>query len=359
MTEMFTPFAIGQLTLSNRVVVPPMCQYSAAPDGDANDWHLMHYGTLALSGAGLVIFEATAVSPEGRISNNDLGIWSDGNEKALKNCLDRIRVYSQTPLGVQLAHAGRKGARNGSSDQTLLSGDGGWTPLAPSALAYGSKYPVPEALDADGIQQIKTNFVDAAKRAHSVGFDLIEVHAAHGYLLHEFLSPLANHRTDGYGGDVQNRMRLTLEIFDAVRNAFPADKPVGIRISGSDWAEGGWNLDESVALAQVLDKRGCSFIHVSGGGLTPDQKLAPAPGYQVAMAAAIKRVVSMPVIAVGLITSPEQAATIIESQSADLVAVGRASLYNPRWAWHAAEALNATIGSAPKQWRRAKPAIFV
>lgn len=354
MNLLFSPVSIGQLRLSNRIVVPPMCQYSARPDGRATDWHLMHYGSFALSGAGLVVVEATAVAPEGRISGNDLGIWSNDAADALKKTLAAIRAYADVPFGIQLAHAGRKGSRAAFSEKELAAGDGGWRPVAPSAVSYGPGYSTPDALDSDGIRKVVADFADAARRADGAGFDAIEIHAAHGYLLHEFLSPLSNRRTDAYGGPPENRMRLVLEVFDAVRQAFPADKPVGIRISGSDWADGGWDIGDSVVLSEKVEKRGCAYIHVSGGGLSLEQKLRVGPGYQVAMAAAVRRSVGIPVIAVGLITEPLQAETILESGCADLVAVGRGMLYDPRWPWHAAEKLGAAV-KAPPQYLRARP----
>lgn len=354
MNVLFSPVAIGALELSNRIVVPPMCQYSAPPNGCATDWHLMHYGSLALSGPGMVIVEATAVEPEGRISGNDLGLWSAETEDALAKVLKSIRAYSDTPIGIQLAHAGRKGSRTAFAEETLPPESGGWQPVAPSAIAYGPGYSTPAALEAEGIGRIIVRFADAAKRADRAGFDAVEVHAAHGYLLHEFLSPLSNRRTDTYGGSLENRMRLALDVFDAVRSAFPQAKPVGARISGSDWVEGGWSIEDSVNLSKEFERRGCAYIHVSGGGLSLDQKLRVGPGYQIDMAARIKRSVSIPVIGVGLITEPVQAETILESGCADLVAVGRGMLYDPRWAWHAAEKLGASL-KAPAQYHRACP----
>lgn len=354
MNMLFSPTAIDQLKLANRIVVPPMCQYSATAGGIATDWHLIHYGSMMLSGAGLVIVEATAVEAEGRISGNDLGIWSDACEESLGNMISRLRVYSPTPLAVQLAHAGRKGSRVAFSEETLPPAAGGWLPPAPSALAYGPDYPTPDELDEAGIRRIVASFTRAAERAGRAGFDAIEIHAAHGYLLHEFLSPLANRRSDAYGGSLENRMRLTLEVFDAARAAFPKAKPVGIRISGSDWAEGGWNIKESSILARELEKRGCAYIHVSGGGLALGQKLRVGPGYQIDMAREVKQAVGIPVIGVGLITEPEQAETILQAGYADLVALGRKMLYDPRWPWHAAEKLGATV-SAPLQYIRSKP----
>lgn len=354
MNLLFAPINLESLTLPNRIVIPPMCQYSATHDGLPTDWHLLHYGSLALSGAGLLIVEATAVEPEGRISGNDLGLWSDTTMTAFKSMIEKIRAHSDTPLAVQLGHAGRKGGRVAFTEETLAPEAGGWDPVGPSSIAYGQGFPTPAALDADGIRRVVRNFADAARRADLAGFDAVEVHAAHGYLLHEFLSPISNRRTDAYGGSLENRTRLAREVFAAVRAAFPAGKPVGIRISASDWVDGGWNMEESAVLAAELEHMGCAFVHVSGGGLSLDQKLQVGPGYQVDMAARVKRAVSIPVIAVGLITQPEQAETILESGCADMVAVGRGMLYDPRWPWHAAERLGVSI-RAPLQYHRARP----
>lgn len=354
---LFTPFSLGKLELANRIIVPPMCQYSSE-DGLAAEWHSMHYGTLAASGAGMVIVEATAVTPEGRISPHDLGIWSAEAESALKRMLDGIRAYSNTPIALQLAHAGRKASQHRPWDaeagKAVPAGQGGWIPLAPSALPYNAADPIPQALDADGIARIVEAFAEAARRAERIGFDALEVHAAHGYLLHEFLSPLANKRSDAYGGDLAGRMKLPLEVYAAVRKAFPKEKPVGVRLSGADWVPGGWNVDDSVAFVRELRKRGCAYAHVSGGGLSPEQQLHVGPGYQVDMAARVKREVGLPTIAVGLITEPMQAETIIATAQADLVALGRAMLYNPRWPWHAAATLSAKI-TAPPQYHRSAP----
>lgn len=354
MNILFSPIAIDSLQLPNRIAIPPMCQYSATTDGMATDWHLIHYGTLALSGAGLLIVEATAVEPEGRISGNDLGLWSDEHGKSFGALLERIRAYSDMPVAVQLAHAGRKGGRVAFTEETLPPEKGGWRVVAPSPVVYGDGYSMPEELDARGVRRVIDNFAAAAARAGRIGIDAIEIHAAHGYLLHEFLSPLTNLRSDSYGGTPENRMRLVLETFDAVRDVFPAGRPVGIRISGSDWVDGGWTIEDSVALSRELEKRGCAYIHVSGGGLSLEQTLRVGLGYQIGMAAKVKRAVNIPVIGVGLIIEPEQAETILEAGAADMVAVGRAMLYDPRWPWHAAERLGVSI-SAPIQYLRARP----
>ncbi len=355
MSTLFTPLSFGPLTIPNRIVVPPMCQYSAR-DGQAQDWHLMHYGGLAMSGAGLLIVEATAVEPEGRISAADLGLWDDACEAALGRVLAGVRQYSPMPLAVQLAHAGRKA----STGLPWLGGaqvgpqDGGWTPVAPSALAYGPDEATPLALDADGIRRVRRAFVDSARRAARLGFDAVELHAAHGYLLHEFLSPLSNQRTDGYGGSLDNRLRLVLEIFADMREALPDQIPLGVRISATDWVPGGWDVEQSIALARRLKGLGAAYIHVSSGGLAPEQQIALGPGYQVGFAEAIRKATGLTTIAVGLITEADQAEAIVASGQADAVALGRAMLYDPRWAWHAAAHLGAQV-DCPPQYLRCQP----
>lgn len=351
---LFSPISIGRLGLANRIVIPPMCMYSAGDDGLATDWHQQHYASLALSGAGLLIVEATAVAPEGRIANRDLGLWSDETAAATADLLARIRAYSDMPIAVQLGHAGRKGCRDGMTDDTLPPEKGGWQVVAPSAIPYGDKYPLPHALTEAEIGDLVAAFAAAAVRADQAGYDAIEVHAAHGYLLHEFLSPVANRREDGYGGTFENRARFPLEVFQAVRKAFSPDKPVGIRISGSDWVEGGWDVTQSVRFAREVEKLGCAYIHVSGGGLSLDQALRVGPGYQLDMAAAVKAEASVPVIGVGMITEAELAESAVRSGQVDLVAVGRGMLFNPRWPWYAAQRLGATA-RAPAQYLRCRP----
>ena len=356
MTKLFSPITMNGLTLPNRIVIPPMDQYSAV-DGIAATWHSMHYGHLAVSGAGLLIVEATAVEATGRISPNDLGMWNDEQELAHRKMLHFIRKVSHMPIGVQLGHAGRKGssATPWSGRGALSPDDGGWNVCAPSSIQYDQKSPIPIALTSGDIAPLIKAFVDAAVRAHHAGYDLIELHAAHGYLLHQFLSPLTNFRTDEFGGELEQRMRFPLEVFKAVRAAVPASMPVGVRVSGSDFVEDGWNVEECATFAAELEGLGCSFIHVSGGGLSPDQKITLAPGYQVGMATQIKAATNMPTIAVGLITEPELAAGIVETGQADMVAIGRAMLYDPRWGWHAAAKLGVKVSDAPRQYLRCEP----
>ena len=362
---LFSPVSLGGLSLANRIVIPPMCQYSAS-NGLASDWHLMHYGALSHSGAGMLIVEATAVTPEGRISPEDLGLWSDDCEEALARVVSAVRAYSTMPICLQIAHAGRKASEYAPwrGEGVIPEERGGWQPEAPSPLAYArpaGNSRLPKQLDEQECARIVEAFATAAIRAARIGFDAVELHAAHGYLLHEFLSPLSNNRTDRYGGSRENRMAFPLKVFEAVRLVFPADKPVGVRISGSDWTPGGWDIEASRALARKLQFRGSAYIHVSGGGLSPDQNLRVGPGYQADMAASIRADLAefpeggnpMPVIAVGLITEPEQAETLLLSGQADLVAVGRAMLYDPRWPWHAAARLGAAVAAPPQYWRSA------
>jgi len=352
MSKLFSPTSLGPLSLQNRIVISPMCQYSAR-DGSATSWHLIHLGHLALSGAGLLFIEATAVEPEGRITPSDLGLWSDANEEALAAVLREVRAHSRMPVGIQLAHAGRKASTSApwEGGHSIAPADGGWVTLAPSALPFAERDITPHALDLAGIQRIRAAFAAAAVRADRLGIDAIEVHAAHGYLLHQFLSPLSNRRDDAYGGTLENRMRFPLEVYDAVRAAFPANKPVGVRVSATDWVDGGWDLEQTVAFAQALRQRGCAFIDVSSGGLSLQQKIAVGPGYQVPFASRLRREAGMPVIAVGLITDAQQAEHILEAGDADMVALARGMLYDPRWPWHAAAELGAQVDAPPQYWR--------
>ncbi|MEO6897885.1 MAG: NADH:flavin oxidoreductase/NADH oxidase [Caldimonas sp.] len=356
MSRLFEPFRIGEMALANRIVVAPMCQYSAR-EGSALDWHMIHLGHLALSGAGLLILEATAVSAEGRITDGDLGLYSDENEAALARVLAAVREQSPIRLGMQLAHAGRKASSRAPWEggaQVPLGQPGSWQAVAPSPVPHAPSEQAPLALDDAGLQKIRDDFARTSARAARLGLDGLEIHAAHGYLLHQFLSPIANKRTDAYGGSLANRMRFPLEIFEVVRAAFPAGKPVWARISATDWVPGGWDIDGTVALSQALKARGCAAIHVSSGGVSPQQKIAVGPGYQVPFAQRVKAEVGLPTIAVGLITEPEQAETIVASGEADAVSLARAMLYDPRWPWHAAAKLGAQV-HAPRQYWRSQP----
>ncbi len=356
MSRLFEPMLIGNLRLANRIVIAPMCQYSAQ-DGQATDWHMIHLGHLALSGAGLMILEATAVSPEGRISPEDLGLYSDADEAALARVLAAVRTYSTIPVAIQLSHAGRKGSSRPPWDggaQIPPDEPTGWTTEAPSAVPHSSADAVPHALDRAGLERVREHFVMSAERAARLGLDGIEIHGAHGYLLHQFLSPLANKREDEYGGSLENRMRFPIEVFDAVRAAFPADRPVWMRISATDWVPGGWDIEGTIALSRMLKGRGCAAIHVTTGGVSPEQAIKLGPGYQVPYAQRVKAEVGLPTIAVGLITEPEQAEAIIANNEADAVSLARAMLYDPRWPWHAAAKLGAKV-AAPKQYWRSQP----
>ena len=353
MSRLFQPFAIGPLPLANRIVIAPMCQYSAS-EGSATDWHLVHLGHLAISGAGLLVIEATAVSAEGRITPGDLGLYGDANEAALARVLGIVRSQSGIKVAMQLAHAGRKASSRApwqGGAQIALGEADAWQAVAPSALPHLPAEDAPLALDAAGMQKIRDDFAATARRAARLGIDGLEIHAAHGYLLHEFLSPLANRRDDAYGGSLANRMRFPLEVFDAVRAAFPADKPVWARLSATDWVDSGWDIDDAVAFSKALLARGCAAIHVSSGGVSPQQKIAVGPGYQVPFARRVKEETGATTIAVGLITEPEQAETIIADGDADAVALARAMLYDPRWPWHAAATLGAQVEAPPQYWR--------
>jgi 2,4-dienoyl-CoA reductase-like NADH-dependent reductase (Old Yellow Enzyme family) len=352
MSTLFTPFDLGALRLHNRIVIAPMCQYSAV-DGAASDWHTVHLGHLALSGAALLVIEATAVEAPGRITPGCLGLWDDATEAALRRTLQVVRANSRMPIAIQLAHAGRKASSHVPWQGGMLipPAEGGWRPVAPSPLPQLDGEAPPVALDEAGMQRIVAAFADAARRAHRLGLDAIELHAAHGYLLHQFLSPIANARTDAYGGPLANRMRLPLQVFEAVRAAVPAAMPVGVRVSATDWVQGGWDVDQCAEFARALKARGLSFLHVSSGGVSPRQQIPLGPGYQVGLAATLKRETGLPTIAVGLITEPKQAEDIVASGQADAVALARGMLFDPRWPWHAAAELGAQVEAPPQYWR--------
>jgi 2,4-dienoyl-CoA reductase-like NADH-dependent reductase (Old Yellow Enzyme family) len=356
MSALFTPFRVGALELSNRIVIAPMCQYSAV-DGCMTDWHVVHLGHLALSGAALLTIEATAVLPEARITYADVGLWNDATEAAIARTLESIRRWSDIPIAIQLAHAGRKASTEvpwKGGVQVPPDHPNGWQTFAPSAIPFEAGQQPPVALDRDGLTRVRQAFAAAAQRAARLGVDAVQLHCAPGYLLHEFLSPLSNRRDDEYGGSLENRMRFPLEVFDAVRAAFPADLAVSMRVSGTDWADGGWDIDQTIAFARALEARGCAAMHVSSGGLTPAQQIPVGPSYQVPLARAVKKATRMPVIAVGLITEFEQAEAIVGTGDADLIALARTILYNPRWPWHAAAHFGAQV-KAPDQYLRSQP----
>jgi 2,4-dienoyl-CoA reductase-like NADH-dependent reductase (Old Yellow Enzyme family) len=353
---LFSPLAIGGLEISNRVFVSPMCQYSSE-DGFSSDWHLVHLGSRAVGGAGLVFTEATAVLPEGRISPQDLGLWKDDHIPGLKRIVNFLHGQG-AHAAVQLAHAGRKAsmARPWAPEQRYVSpAEGGWeNVMAPSPVRFGEGYGQPIALDLAGIQAIKQAFVRAAERSQEAGFDVVELHAAHGYLMHEFLSPLSNQRTDAYGGSFENRIRLLVEVADAVRAVLPAKTPLLVRISATDWFEDGWDIEQSIALAKVLKEHQVAFLDVSTGGMTPHAVMPVGPGYQTVFSERIRREAGIATGTVGMITSPSQAEHILRSGQADAVLLARELLRQPYWPLKAAEELHDTTSWAP-QYLRAAP----
>ena len=355
MTSLFSPLTLRSLTLRNRIGVSPMCQYSSV-NGYADDWHLVHLGGLATGGAGLVFTEAAAVTPNGRISQHDLGIWDDGHVAMLQRITAFVRAHGAA-AGIQLAHAGRKASTKRPWEGTgvISPSEGGWDDVvAPTDIAFSETYPHPHALTTDGIADIIHAFRAAALRAVAAGFQVAEIHAAHGYLLHEFLSPLSNHRTDHYGGSFTNRARLTLEVASAVRAAWPEHLPVFVRISATDWTEGGWDVDESVQLAVQLKAIGIDVVDCSSGGLVPHQRIAVGPGYQVPFARRVRGDAGIATATVGLITEAAQAEQIIDDGDADIVLMARELLRNPRWPLAAAHELGVD-GPWPPQYVRAKP----
>jgi len=352
MSTLFSPISLRGLTLPNRIMVAPMCQYSAV-DGEATDWHFTHINSLTLSGAAMFCIEATAVEAIGRITPGCLGLWNDTTEAALKPIIASARKHSKAAIAMQLAHAGRKASSHTPWDggQQIPIVDGGWQTEAPSAVAHKEGELSPLALDAAGLARVRDAFVATAKRADRLGLDALELHCAHGYLMHQFLSPISNRRADQYGGSLENRMRFPLEVFEAVRAAFPADKPVGAKVSATDWVEGGWDLAQTIEFAKQLKARGLDWIDVSSGGVSPLQKIPLGPGYQVPFAQAIKEATGLTTIAVGLITQPKQAEDIVASGKADIIALARGMLYDPRWGWHAAAELGGHVTAPPAYWR--------
>ena len=351
MSKLFSPFTLRELTFPNRVFVSPMCQYSCV-DGLATYWHLVHLGSRAVGGAGLVMTEATAVSPEGRISPADLGLWNDTQIPPLRETAAFIKANGAVP-GMQIAHAGRKASTAAPGTGQGAVTEGGWTPLAPSAEAFSPDYPMPRAMTDDDLERVVADFRATATRALDAGFEVVEVHNAHGYLLHEFLSPLSNHRTDDYGGSFENRARLPLRVARAVREVWPANQPLFVRISATDWADGGWDIDESVRFAQSLREIGVDLVDCSSGGLVPSARIPVGPGYQVPFAERIRREAAIATVAVGVITEPEQAEVIVANEQADAIMLAREMLRDPYWPLHAAKVLG-TEGRWPKQYERAK-----
>ena len=354
MAHLFEPLKLRDIVLSNRIGIPPMCQYSAH-DGMAADWHFVHYGSRAVGGAALMIVEATAVTPEGRISLGDMGIWDDRHIEPLSR-IARFAQQQGCVAAIQLAHAGRKASvgLGWQAQSTLSEAEGGWNTVAPSAVAFGPGYAVPEKLDAVAIPGVIASFAAGARRAREAGFQTVEIHAAHGYLLHQFLSPLSNQRKDAYGGSFENRTRLVREVVKAVRAEWPERLPLLIRLSATDWVDGGWNADETVELCRILKGLGVDLVDVSSAGLVPTAKIPAGPGFQTEFAARVKREAGIATAAVGLITSPAQADHIIRSGQADIVLIGREILRNPYWPLAAAQALGHEA-AWPHQYLRAAP----
>jgi len=357
-SKLFTPIRLGGVTLPNRIVVSPMCQYSA-DDGSMTDWHMMHLGALAASGAGLLMIEATGVTREGRISHGCTGLYSDNNEAAMKRVVDACRRVTRNPIGVQLGHAGRKASVQAPwlGGKALPAAESPWQTVAPSALAYDQGWHTPRELSAADIAGLAQAFAASAARALRIGLDAVELHSAHGYLLHEFLSPLANRRTDRYGGSLENRMRAPLEIAQALRAAWPKERCLGARITASDWAEGGFEVDDAVVYARALAQIGFDYVCVSSGGAVPQQRIKVVPGYQVPFAEKVKHGAPVAVRAVGMIADPQQAEEIVASDKADMVALARGFLDDPRWVWHAAEKLGAKV-DYPPQYARSRPELW-
>ena len=361
-SKLFEQIQFGSLSLVNKIVIAPMCQYSATGQGEVTYWHEQQWANYALSGAGLCIIEATAVQANGRISYADLGLWNDTQRDQIKALLHKVKNISPMPFAIQLAHAGRKAStekpwlvKHGKG-QIAPEHEHGWQTVSASHIAFHPNDVLPHALSIAEIKQIQQDFAASAVRAVEAGFSLIEVHAAHGYLLHQFMSPLSNHRQDEYGGSFENRIRFTLEVVQAIQQVVPHDFPVGIRISATDWMDGenAWNIESSIELSKVLEQFGVAYIHVSSGGLHEKQDIKIAASYQVPFASAIKKQVNVPVITVGLITEAEQAEQILQNEDADAIGLARAILYDPRWPWHAAAKLGEKVQIAP-QYLRCQP----
>ena len=358
MSALFQPLEMGGVTLENRIVVSPMCQYSAV-DGLAQPWHLIHVGGLMLSGAGLVIMEATATEAAGRITHGCLGLYTDAHEAALTALVAEARKLSDAAIGIQLSHAGRRGScrsiRDRNRGESLPPEEGAWQTFGPSAFGYDETWHMPKEMDADDIARVTQSFVDAADRAGRAGFDVLEIHAAHGYLLHQFLSPVTNHRTDAYGGSTENRMRFPIEVVRAVRAVWPKHRALGVRVNSTDWHPEGQSIDEAVVFAQQLEAAGVDYVVMSAGNLAPGSKIPVAtPGHQVDFATLVKKHTGLVSMAVGLIATPNLAEEIVREEKADLMAIGRAMLDNPRWGLHAAARLGVDVDYAP-QYLRARP----
>jgi 2,4-dienoyl-CoA reductase-like NADH-dependent reductase (Old Yellow Enzyme family) len=358
MSRLFTPITLGGVTFANRIAVSPMCQYSAN-EGAPNDWHAQHLASLSMSGAGLLIVEMTAVEPEGRITPHCLGLYSDSCEAAFEPILATCRRWGIAKLGIQLAHAGRKGSVKvpWEGGAPLAAGEGAWQTYASSAIPFDEGWHTPQALDEAGLARIRDGFAASARRADRLGFELVELHGAHGYLLHNFVSPISNRRSDAYGGSLENRMRFPLEVAAAVRAVWPRDKALGMRITGSDWIDGGLTPEDAAVFANELRGIGFDYVCVSSGGVSPQARVAIGPGYQVPFAEIVKKESTIAVQSVGLIVDPHLAEAIIAEGRADCVALARGFLDDPRWGWHAADALGAEIAHPP-QYHRARPKLW-
>jgi 2,4-dienoyl-CoA reductase-like NADH-dependent reductase (Old Yellow Enzyme family) len=357
-SQLFSPITLGGVSFANRIVVAPMCQYSSV-DGLANDWHIQHLGNLSMSGAALVVIEATGVEPIGRITHGCLGLWSEVHEAALGRAVETARRWGTAKLGIQLAHAGRKASTQVPwlGGKPLGPDEAPWQTVSASAIPFAEGWHTPAALDQAGIDRVKAAFVDAARRSLRLGLDVVEIHGAHGYLVHQFLSPLSNRRTDRYGGSLENRMRFGLEIAEALRAVWPKDRVLGARISAHEWVEGGFGVADAVVFSKELRARGVDYVCVSSGGNAAAQKIQVGPGYQVPFAAEIRAKAGIATRAVGMIVDPRQAEEIVASGQADMVALARGILDNPRWGWHAADTLGAGV-RVPPQYERARPATW-
>ncbi len=353
-STLFSPITLRGLTIPNRITVAPMCQYSAK-DGVPQDWHMVHLGQYALSGSGLIFTEATGVEPDGRITLGCTGLYDDKTENAFARIVSFMKSVGDMSIGIQLGHAGRKGSTiEPWLGGGMIEGEGAWHPQAPSAVPYLPGWPPPDPMDDADMDRIKQAFIDATHRADRAGFDVVQVHVAHGYLLHQFLSPITNTRVDAYGGNLEARMRYPLEVFKAVREAFPDKKPVMVRLSASDWIEGGWDIEQSIEFCHALKEMGCDMVDVSSGGVDQSQQITAGPGYQVDFSARIRAEAGMPTMSVGQITDPIQAETILRTGQADMVALARGMLWDPRWTWKAAVALDEEI-ALPAPYARCNP----
>ena len=357
-SPLFSPIDLRSMHLENRIVVSPLAQFMAEGNGNATDWHLMHLGNLALSGASLLIAEATAVEQRGANTHNYLGLWSDANEQALKRVVDFCRTLSPIKLGIQLHHAGRKGSvvKPWEGMTQIDIADGGWPLISASSLPYEARKNPVEAPNEQGLARIKSLFVESARRSARIGFDVIELHYGHGYLMHSFMSPLSNLRQDRYGGDLEGRMRFPLEVFQAVRRIWPEERPIGVRISATDWTEGGWDIADSIEFSRALKELGCDYVALSSGGLSPEQKITAGPAYQVPFSEHVRRETGITTLAVGLLHDPKLAESVLIEGKADLVAIGRGMMADPRWPWRAAKALGEKM-RYPLPYDRCQPAL--